>query len=138
MDEPVIASKLASALVNQAAFAPGLEFALDSGGRIPVGTDHVVKWFQQFYGGVWVGGRATLTARRLHFAANQLNRMVHTGTLEVDIDLREVMDVALRQGWVTGIVVVWLPGAELWFRCVGAGAFRDQIADAVRGCHGHV
>ncbi len=138
MDEPVIASKLASALVNQAVLAPGLEFALDNGGRIPVGTDQVVKWFQQFYGGMWVGGRAVLTPSRLHFAANQLNRIVHSGTHEVDIDLREVMDVSLRQGWVTGIVVVGLPGAELWFRCLGAGTFRDQIADAVRGCHGRV
>lgn len=138
MDEPVIASRLASALVSQAVFAPGLEFALDNGGGIPVGTDQVIRWFQQFHGGVWVGGRATLTQRRLHFAANQLNRMVHSGTLEVDIDLREVMEVSMRPGWVAGIVVVRMPGAELWFRCFGAATFHDQIATAVRGCHGHV
>ena len=134
MDEPVIASKLASALVSRAEFAPGLEFAMDNVGGFPVGTDQVIQWFQQFYGGVWVGGRATLTPHRLHFAANQLNRMVHSGTLEVDIDLREVMDVSLRTGWVAGIVVVTLPGAELWFRCLGAGTFCDQVTDAVRGC----
>lgn len=138
MDEAVIATKLADALVSRAELAPGYGFALGGGGSggLPVGTDDVIKWSRQFQGGLWVGGRATLTTRRLHFAANPLNRIVHSGPLEVDIDLRDVLDVSTRQGWVAVIVVVTLPGAELWLRCFGARAFSDEIAEAVRACHG--
>lgn len=135
MDEHVLVSKGAGALVRQSEFVPSprVELALVGMGGLPFGTNAVIEWFRQFHGGLWVGGRATLTDHRLQFVANQLNRMVHSGPLDVAVALPEIVAVSVRSAWVTNIVVVTLPGAELWLRCYGAGAFAEQIRVAVSG-----
>lgn len=132
MSEPMIASRTATARLVEAGMAmePAAAVALRREG----GVDGVLDWFRGFTGVPWVGGRVTLTARRLHFAADPLNRMVHTGPMEVDVELRGVVDVAVRQGLATGTVQVLLPGAALELRCLGARAFADEVRAAVAGC----
>lgn len=132
MSESVIASRTATARLVEAGMA--MEPAAAGVLRRESTVDGVLDWFRGFAGVPWVGGRVTLTARRLHFAADPLNRMVHTGPMEVEVELRGVVDVAVRQGLAAGTVQVLLPGAALELRCLGARAFADDVRTAVAAC----
>lgn len=131
MPEQVIASKVANALVVEAemAMGPAAEVALSPNRAV----ENPVEWFRRFNGGLWVGGRATLTTQRLRFEANSLNKMVHSGPMEVDVELRHVVDVSVRRGLFTSVIHVLLPGADFQLRCYGARAFAEQIREAMRG-----
>lgn len=133
MAEQVIASKAANAQVLEAEMALEPAAVLALRGH-DAAVDGVVEWFRSFQGGLWVGGRVTLTNRRLHFEANSLNKMVHAGPMEVDVDLRHVVDVATKRGLLGGVVQVLLPGAVFQLRLWGARGFAEQVRDAVTAC----
>lgn len=135
MSEQLIASRTADARVLKAELALGPASVAALPGQ-EAGGEGVVDWFRGVHGGLWVGGRATLTDRRLHFEANPLHKMVHTGPSEVDVDLRHVLDVTVRAGVLADTVQVLLPGAVLQLRGWGARAFAQQVSDAVRSAHG--
>lgn len=136
MGERVVASRLAGVLVSrtQRVVAPVMDLALEGVGGMRPSTDGILPWAGRFGGGMWIGGRITLTTRRLHFAADALNRMLHSGPTEVDLDLREFLGTSVQGGLLPTVVVV-LPGAELWIRCLGARRLADEIDQAVRDAH---
>lgn len=120
-DASVIASKLANALLAEA--RPVAAASLVSGG--------VLERFREQHGGLWVGGRVTLTPDALTFEPNALNRAVHTGLAAQRIPLAGVASVADRFGWVTRIIDVRQDDGSLFtFRCFGAPAFARQIEAA--------
>lgn len=133
MSEQVIASRTATARVVEAELAMEPAAVMALRGRENT-VDAVLEWFRGFSGVPWVGGRATLTERRLHFEADSLNKMVHVGPTEVDVDLRHVVDVAVKQGLAAGTIDVLLPGAVLQLRCLGAQRFAGQVRRAAAEC----
>ncbi|MCC2594240.1 hypothetical protein LKO27_12565 [Tessaracoccus sp. OS52] len=136
MSEQVIATKLADALIVEAELALSPAMALPLGRRVPAGQGAVDwDWFRRFYGGLWVGGQVTLTSNRIRFAANSLNKIVRSGPMEFDVELRHVIEVTVRRGLFGNVIHVVLPGAVLQLRCLGARAFAEQIRDAIRDLH---
>lgn len=131
MPEEVIAAKVVNALIQDVqvrgastaqvadAFVPGVDVITP-----------VLDGFRAGYGGLWVGGKATLTNLALRFSPNALNRAVQTGTLDVTVPLADVVAVRLIRGFVTNIVAVETAGFVFKVRCYGAKAFSDAIEAA--------
>ena len=118
---PVIASKVANALVE------------DGGGSGPLAVlDPVLDLFRRQYGGVWVGGRLTLTPTVLEFHPNAVNRAANTGTLDLAVDLRQIDSVEVQPGVLTKIIAVRVGSQVLKARCFGAAGLADQIRAAVQ------
>ena len=113
----VLATKVANALIQDA--ASPLE---DSAG---IGT--AIRRSRDRYGGLWVGGRITLTPAELGFSPNAVNRLVHAGDPSFTIPLSAVSRVDVEPGFFTKIIAVTWTGGVTRFRCYGAARFADRI-----------
>lgn len=125
-------SKAASALIEQPSFqVPRLgEIALEEAGAESRSVDWVLEQYRRRYGGLWVGGRVTLTSKSIAFSPNALNRATHAGTLDVDIPLALIVRVDLLPGVVTKIVAIHTVGGLLKVRCYGASNLAHAIEKA--------
>jgi hypothetical protein len=56
-----------------------------------------------------------------------MNRAIQTGSLDILVPLRAVVDVEVLRGFVTRIIAIHTPGSVVKVRCFGADAFADQI-----------
>jgi len=123
MRDQVLVSKIANALVEDA------ESHISS--LVPV-----LSAFRAVWGGLWVGGRVTLTSASVSFAANTMNRIAQSGTLDVSIPLKQVTDVEVLPGLFTNIVAISTSDRVLKVRCYWARRFADAVIaarDALRG-----
>jgi hypothetical protein len=124
MAESIVLTKAANALVEDAAVA------IDGGSidrRLERGVDRV----RQSSGGLWVGGRVTLSTEHLSFHPNGVNSAMQTGTLEVAIPLGEVRSVEVDPGTLTKIVVVRTADLAFKVRCFGAAKLAEAIRQAI-------
>jgi hypothetical protein len=117
----VLVTKVANALIQDA--ASPLEGS-------PVGIGTAIRRSRKRYGGLWVGGRITLTQTELGFSPNAINRLVHVGDPSVTIPLSAISRVDLEPGFYTKIIAVTWTGGVNRFRCYGAARFADQIRAA--------
>jgi hypothetical protein len=124
-----IASKVANALVADATPNVG------SGGL----RSHLQNWmlsrFAKRYGGLWVGGRLTLTGRTLEFHPNAVNRAMNRGTLDFVIELRDITAVEVEPGVFTKIIAVQVGERCFRARCYGASGLADRIRTAAAATH---
>ncbi len=116
----VLATKVANAFIQDAA-SP-----LEKGS---VGGS--VRRYRERHGGLWVGGRVTLTPAELGFSPNAANRLVHYGDPSFTIPLAAIRQIDVEPGFFTKIVAVKWAGGVTRFRCYGAAKFADQIRAAV-------
>ncbi|MEA3031324.1 MAG: hypothetical protein QOG13_2649 [Sphingomonadales bacterium] len=81
------------------------------------------------YGGLWVGGKATLTEAELTFEPNALNAWVHEdgAALRLNMPLAVIDSVRTRYGFVTGIIDIEALGAIFSLRCYRSRAFAAEI-----------
>jgi len=96
----------------------------------------VLSAFRAVWGGLWVGGRVTLTSETVSFAANTMNGIAQSGTLDVSVPLKQVTDVEVLPGLFTNIVAISTPDRVLKVRCYWARKFADAVIaarDAVSG-----
>jgi hypothetical protein len=119
VNEPVLISKVANALIPEAS------------SRLGGPVDSALERVRRRDGGLWVGGRVTLTERELRFAANALNRGLQSGTLDVRIDLDQIRQVEVIPAPFTKIIEVHSGQGLLKFRCYGAARFAQAIRGAV-------
>jgi hypothetical protein len=117
MGEEVLASKIANALIEDA--EPFIS-----------NVRPILSLFRAVQGGLWVGGRVTLTSQSVSFAANALNRMGQSGTLDVSVPLKQVTDVEVLPGLFTDIVAISTPDRVLKVRCYWARRFADAVIAA--------
>jgi hypothetical protein len=108
----------------------GFDSALKAAGAAPRTVGVVLAAFKNYYGGLWVGGRVTLTDSNVIFEPNALNRSVHTGTLDISIPLSEISHVKCLPGFVTKIAAIHTAGGVLKVRCYGAPALVAAIEQA--------
>lgn len=107
--------------------------ALGAGAKMGLESAHLtLDRFASRYGGLWVGGRASLTDTMLMFEPNALNRMIHENgeTLRLDLPLEGIERVETRFGWFTGIIDVTAGGAVFSLRCYGSKTFAAKIEAA--------
>jgi hypothetical protein len=113
----IVAEKVANALIEDA--ASPLENS--------VGVGRAARRSRNKDGGLWVGGRVTLSRAELSFAPNAVNRAVHFGDPSFTIPLTAIRNIDVEPGLVTKIVAVTWTGGVRRFRCYGAAQFADQI-----------
>lgn len=87
----------------------------------------VLDRYRRRHGGLWVGGRLTVTNIDVQFHANALNRSIQSGQLDVTIDLRSIESVELLPGVLTKIIAIRAGDRVTKFRCFGAAKVADQI-----------
>ena len=107
---PVIMSKVANALIAQAEPNPAFLKFID-GALGATGASDVISFadlmeptfasLKSFYGGLWVGGRATLIDSALIFKPNAANRIANAGELDINVDLRGISGVAVQAAVLT-------------------------------------
>lgn len=115
MPEEVLASKIANAFIEDV--QPHL-------------TMPMVSLFRATWGGLWVGGRVTLTTEAVSFSPNGLNRIAQSGALDIRVPLANVIDVEVRPGFFTDIVAITTPESVLKVRCYFATKFAKAILAA--------
>ena len=118
----VIATKLANALIDSVELS-SVGKALPQSGV----STWVLGRFKKYYGGLWVGGRATLTNSMLSFEPNAMNRLVQTGELFVAVPLNQINEVVLEKGFLTNIIAVKTSTSTLRLRCFSANGFMQKI-----------
>ncbi|MBZ5735386.1 hypothetical protein K8Z61_12850 [Nocardioides sp. TRM66260-LWL] len=121
MSETVLMTRAANRLV------PGADLRT----RASLSATLVVRLVRWRLGGLWVGGRLTLTDEVVRFAPNGLNRAFNTGALDLCLALAHVDEVTTRWGVLTGIVEVRSAESTLTFRCFGAARAARAVRDAV-------
>jgi hypothetical protein len=117
----ILATRVANALIQDA--TSPIENLVGAVGRS-------TRRYRQRHGGLWVGGRLTLTSAELSFVPNAANRLVHDGDPSVAIPLSAIRQVDIEPGVVTKIVAVTWTGGVARFRCYKAAIFADQIRAA--------
>lgn len=115
MPEEVLVSKIANAFIDDVQ---------------PHHTMPMVSLFRAAWGGLWVGGRVTLTTEAVSFSPNGLNRIAQSGTLDIRVPLSDVIDVEVRPGFVTDIVAITTPESVVKVRCYFATKFATAILAA--------
>ncbi|WP_432943618.1 hypothetical protein ACQPXM_00655 [Kribbella sp. CA-253562] len=124
----VIASKAANFLVEDAKLRNNLTgpaFDLLDVSTKPV--ELVLATFRQHYGGLWVGGRVTLTETAISLAPNAVNRSVHQELNSIEVPLTMITSVDVEFGYLTKIVALGTPTHTVKFRCFGARGLADRI-----------
>lgn len=90
--------------------------------------DGVLGCATAIYGGLWVGGRATLTREQLAFHPNSVNRAIHSeGSLDIEIPLSDIEKVEVLPGVLTRIIAITTKRQFVKIRCFRADAFADEI-----------
>lgn len=101
-----------------------------AGSVIPSST---IPLMRRLFGGLWVGGTATLSHDTLRFDPNDMNRAMHATDVSFTLPLREITGIRLERGILTKIVVVSTLDGERRLRCFGAAGLADAIEGARRG-----
>jgi hypothetical protein len=116
----VITSRMANALIAN----------VDVGVPTTSVAGQVLGRYRQRYGGLWVGGRLTVTTTDVQFHANALNRSIQSGQLDIIVDLRSIESVELLPGVLTKIVAIRTGDGVIKVRCFGAAKVTEQIRAA--------
>ncbi|MDR7189531.1 hypothetical protein J2Y46_002357 [Microbacterium sp. BE35] len=143
MHGDVLATKMANALIEdvQISLAPGVDELISAFGSdlVMPAVRPVISVFRAAWGGLWVGGRVTLTPEAVSFAPNAMNRAVQSGSLDVEVPLALVTGVDVIPAFMTNIVAISTPELVLKVRCYGAREFadaaraaRDQAVETLR------
>lgn len=113
----VITSRLANALIENVHV--GLPTTSAAG--------QVLGRYRRRYGGLWVGGRLTVTTTDVQFHANALNRSIQSGQLDIAVDLDSIESVELLPGVLTKIIALQTSDRVVKLRCFGAAKVAEQI-----------
>lgn len=92
-------------------------------------VEGVLARFSEKFGGLWVGGTATLRTNKLSFEPNAMNRVLHEDghALVLDLPLVAISEVLVKSGFVTDIVQIHAQDAMFSIRCFKAKDFARQI-----------
>ncbi len=133
MPEEVLATKVANALIQDVQMKGAAVAAVVD--AVAPGTDVITPALDEFrahYGGLWVGGKATLTNLALRFSPNAVNRAIQTGSLDVVVPLADVVNVRYTPAVVSSIVSLETRDYTFKVRCFQAKTFADAIEAARR------
>jgi hypothetical protein len=95
---------------------------------VPANTLSVINRFKRKWGGLWVGGRVSISPSGVSFSPNTLNRVLHEPLEPIHTLATDIRSVTREFGWFTGIVVVAHKQGEFRFRCYGAKKMAATMA----------
>jgi hypothetical protein len=122
MSAGIIAQRGANALVadaeaNLPPFTPGIR-------RVAPALER----FRSAHGGLWVGGRATLTTEAVFFRPNAVNRAIQAGSLDIEIPLPDIAGLEVLPAFVSSVIAIHASQLTVKIRCFRAASFAGQIA----------
>jgi hypothetical protein len=92
--------------------------------------ERTLNRYRRRHGGLWVGGRLTLSDTAIQFHPNFVNRALQSGQLDIAISLHSIESVEVLPGVLTKIIAVRAGGQLTKFRCFGAREVADHIRAA--------
>ena len=99
MSSGIVAKRVANALITDAeAKLPRVTPRIDQ-------VEAALDRFKSAHGGLWVGGRATLTTESIRFHPNVVNRGIHAGSLDIEIPLPDIVNVEVLPAFLTSEVI---------------------------------
>jgi hypothetical protein len=123
MSSGIIARRGANALITDAK-AKLLPFIPHAGQ-----AEATLDRFKTTHRGLWVGGRATLTVESISFHPNAINRGIHTGSLDIEVPLPDIVSVEVLPALGSSVIAIRTPRSVVRFRCFRANKFARQIAE---------
>lgn len=78
-------------------------------------------------GGLWVGGKFTISEGGFNFYTNTMNKAAHISDADISFDLSEIKKVWRDFGWVSGIINLQLENQLVRVRCFGAKKVAREI-----------
>lgn len=72
------------------------------------------------HGGIWIGGKFTISNDEFRFSTNTANQIVHNENCDVFFHMSDVKNIYREFGWVTGILNFELEDRIIAVRCFGA------------------
>jgi hypothetical protein len=122
MSSDIVAKRGANALITDAQVTlPSLTPHLHQ-------LEATLDRFKSAHGGLWVGGRATLTTQSLCFRPNAVNRGIHAGPLDIEIPLPDIVSIEVLPAFVSSVIAIRTPQSAVKIRCFRADAFASHIA----------
>lgn len=82
-------------------------------------NDHIDQ-YKSKQGGLWVGGKFTISDDEFRFSTNTANLIVHKESSDFSFPMQVVKSVRREFGWITGILVFELEDRIVKVRCFGA------------------
>ena len=128
-DENVIKSKLSNAMITTAQPNQTFDAITDTFGSAKAARSGI-KTAEKLVGGIWVGGRTTLTNLRVIFEPNAFNTALQDGIGTVIIPLKDIIEVRTRWGVLTSIVELQTSDECFAIRCFGAKGFAATVEAA--------
>ena len=124
--EEIIKSKLSNAMIATAQPNQTFDTITDAFGSAKAARSGI-KTAEKLVGGIWVGGRTTLTNLRVIFEPNSLNNALQDGIGTVIIPLKDIVEVRTRWGVLTSIVELQTSDECFAIRCFGAKGFAATV-----------
>ena len=122
MSSGIVAKRAANALIADAeAELPSLTPRIRQ-------VEATLDRFKSAHGGLWVGGRATLTTESMCFRANAVNRSINEGSLDIEILLPDIISIKVLPAFISSVVVIRTRGSVVKIRCLRADSFASQMA----------
>lgn len=133
MGAAVLISKFANFLVADVQLKPSkLKNALDVSGAVDdAATASVLESLRKASGGLWVGGRVTVTSTEVRLSANAMNRALTSGTMDIALPLPQIQEVTVEGGFITKIIRLDTTAGSVKFRCYGARGVADLIKSSM-------
>jgi hypothetical protein len=93
---------------------------------------HVLDRKRITMGGLWVGGRVTLTKTDIAFVPNGLNAELHSGETTFRMALQDLISIEVSRAVATSIIELQTATDVARLRCHGAKEFAEQIREQQR------
>jgi hypothetical protein len=90
-----------------------------------------LKGYKYKLGGLWVGGRLTVTKNNINFAPSSVNKALHENANSLSISMAEIKSVKRLFGFVSGIIVIETSEAIYKLRCFGAKTVAGEINEII-------
>lgn len=79
-----------------------------------------IEKYKRKHGGLWVGGKFTISNEEFRFSTNTANQIVHKENCDLSFPMSDVKSIYREFGWITGILNFELDDRIIAVRCFGA------------------
>ncbi|MDC7233536.1 MAG: hypothetical protein PQJ58_09910 [Spirochaetales bacterium] len=87
-----------------------------------------IKSYIKHHGGLWIGGKFTISDGRFNFSMNSINRTIHPSESDLSFSMSEVKSVWRDFGWISGILNFEFEDKIVKLRCFGAKSVAETIS----------
>ncbi len=90
-------------------------------------TTKLVNALYEESGGMWIGGKATVTKTHIDFKMNAFNKLVNNCVQSFTISITDIKQLNLIRGLLTNIISISTAKSTYKIRCYGAEKVIESI-----------